>query len=396
MAPLSLIEQPCHLLRQPAPAQARSSYGAASAPARLVTWCSSVRSVGRSGAVGSGTLQNVASAIYYDVAGFPSRLPNGLACPASGPHATTMARLIWAATTVGTTPFGPRLRHSRALEVQWRTSMVRASLRRARGCFWRSESYARLDPSEKGAVSFFLGQAQAKLFAHDFFRVSRLVHYDSYLVYLGRPRRRTRPDFVGFYGRRVAIGLEAKGRSPGRINPRAVVTQAKKQASSLPAIHGHPLTATYVHMAYFDGDRWRAHLEDPPRPRQEDGVDPAPLTLSYYLPLVDAIRTRETETVSLDDEFPYLRAYFAEIDAHLSVRADIATLVPPLTADGSFEADVFRSAGNSLYDVSLTLDEVGAQVQRPGPLDTERAFLGGDGVAVELGSTWTEGAGDTD
>lgn len=261
--------------------------------------------------------------------------------------------------------------------------MIRASIRRNRGRFWCAESYARLDPSEKGAVSFFLGQAQAKLFAHDFFRVSRLVHLDSYLAYLGRPRRRTRPDFVGFYGRRVAIGLEAKGRSPRRASLRTVVAQAKKQASSLPAIHRHPLTATYVHVAYFDGERWCAHLEDPPRAREEQGVSPVGLTLGYYLPLVEALRARETETVLLDGEVSYRRAYFAEIDAHLSVRADIAALVPSEIAGDSFEI-----RGDPLYETVLASDQDRTQARRAESLDTEHVFLGDDGVAVELGSTW--------
>jgi hypothetical protein len=261
--------------------------------------------------------------------------------------------------------------------------MVRASIRRDRGRFWCSESYARLDPSEKGAVSFFLGQAQAKLFAHDFFRVSRLVHFDSYLAYLGRPRRRTRPDFVGFCGRHIAIGLEAKGRSPRRPNLRNVVAQAKKQVTSLPTIHRHPLTATYVHVAYFDGERWCAHLEDPPRARQEDGVDPAGLTLGYYLPLVEALRARETETVLLDGEFSYRRAYFAEIDAHLSVRDDIATLVPSDAVGDSFEI-----GGYPLYEFVLASDQNTMQTRRAESLDTEHVFLGDDGVAVELGPTW--------
>ena len=164
------------------------------------------------------------------------------------------------------------------------------------------------------------------------------------------------------------------------------MAQAKKQANSLPAIHGHPLTATYVHVAYFDGDRWCAHLEDPPRARQEDGVDPAALTLGYYLPLVDSIRTRETDTVSLDGEFPYRRAYFAEIDVHLSVRADIVALVPPDSAGDSFEA-----RGDSLYEFVLALDQASPRGRRPESLDTEHVFLGDDGVAIELGSTWVVG-----
>jgi hypothetical protein len=334
----------------------------------------------------------VVNTIRFDVAAFPARLPNGLTSPARGLHATTMARLVWAATTVGTTPFGPRLRHSRALEFQWRAAMVRASIQPRRGRFRRSESYARLDPSEKGAVSFFLGQAQAKLFAHDFFRISRLVSYDSYLAHLGQRRRRTRPDFIGFRSGHAAIGLEAKGRSPNGFTP-GLVAQAKKQASSLPSIDGHPLTATYAHIAYFDRGQWCAHLEDPPRTRQEDDfVDPALLTLAYYLPLVDALRARQTETISLDGEFSYLRAYFAEIDAHLSVRADIAALVPPDTTGISLATDALRSAGRGLDDVVRALDQAITQADKLESLDTEYLFLGSDGIAVELGSTWTDWA----
>jgi hypothetical protein len=192
--------------------------------------------------------------IYYDIEAFSSPLPNGLVSPAKGYHNATMARLVWAAKTIGVTPFGPRLYRSPALELQWRAAMMRASVRPDLGRYWRSDSYTNLDPSEKGAVSFFLGQAQAKLFAHDFFRVSRFTHYDAYLASQGVPRRKVRPDFIGFYGKNVAIGVEAKGRSRGCQD--ALVAKAKAQARSLPIINGHRATATYAHVAYFWSDEW--------------------------------------------------------------------------------------------------------------------------------------------
>jgi hypothetical protein len=201
-----------------------------------------------------------------------------------------------------------------------------------------------LDPSEKGAVSFFLGQAQAKLFAHEFFQVSLLVPDDSYLAHLGMRRRRTRPDFIGFHGRNVAIALEAKGRSPNGFN-RGLVARAKKQASSLPGIAG-----------------------------------------------IRVLRARQMERVSGDDEVSYLRAYFAEIDAHLSVRADIAELVPPDTAGISPDTRASRSAANDLYELVLTSDRP-EQSDRFEQLDDEYSFLGGDGIGIELGPTWAAWAG---
>jgi hypothetical protein len=327
------------------------------------------------------------ASIYYEVDGFTGQLPNGMASPSKGNHRVGMARLVWAATTIGTTPFGPRLQAGRALEVQWRGAMIRASIQPGPPYHRRSPRYARLDPSEKGAVSFFLGQAQAKLFAHDFFHVSRFVHYDSYLAYHGRWRRRTRPDFIGFYGKRVAIGVEAKGRS--HWFDRTLVTNAKKQASSLPVIQGHPMSATYVHVACFYGDQWCAHLEDPPRQRRGQLIDPASLTLVYYLPIVNAIRTRaQRGPRGLEEvEGSYLTAYFAEVDLQLSVRADIAELVPgdDLAAPGG------AGAMASLYDLVLGLDanEID-EGNRPSLQDDGRRFLGGDGIAVELGSSWAD------
>ena len=328
--------------------------------------------------------------IYYELDNFNGILPNGVASPASGDHRVGMARLVWAATTVGTTPFGPRLHAGRALEVQWRSAMIRASIQPGPNAYWRSARYARLDPSEKGAVSFFLGQAQAKLFAHDFFRVSRLVHYDSYLAHRGRPRRKTRPDFIGFYGRHVSIGVEAKGRSQGF--GRKLVTNAKKQASSLPVIVGYPTSATYVHVAHFDRDQWCAYLEDPPRQRRVPVVDPAILTLVYYLPIVNAIRAREPQTRSLEQaEGSYLRAYFAEVDMYLSVRADVADLIPSDELAAFPSAD--KGATASLYDLVLELDmERLDQGKGVSLQDNGRAFLGDDGIAVQLGPSWASWA----
>ena len=220
------------------------------------------------------------ASIYYDVKAFTNPLPNGLVSPASGRHRVPMTRLAWAAATVGANPFGPRLsRRERALEMQWRMAMIRAAVPPGPRYFYRSRSYERLAPSEKGAVSFFLGQAQAKLFAYDFFGISKFVAYDHYLEHLRIPRARTRPDFLGFRGTRTAITVEAKERSGGY--PASLIEDAKKQAESITPITGYPPPTTYVHLAYFWGDEWCAYLEDPPRrPNAQDGPPVYPETLT--------------------------------------------------------------------------------------------------------------------
>jgi hypothetical protein len=326
------------------------------------------------------------ASIYYDLAGFSGQLPNGVVNTTGAYQRFSMARLVWAAVTIGTTPFGPRLHAGRALEVQWRSAMIRSAIQLESNAYRRSARYARLDPSEKGAVSFFLGQVQAKLFAAEFFHVSRFVHYDAYLTYRGQPRRSTRPDFIGFYGRDVAIGVEAKGRSDGF--DAALIAKAKTQARSLPTITGHRTSATYVHVAYFDHDRWCAYLEDPPRRRQTPAVDPASLTVVYYQPIVNAIRTRDPQLRGLrQDDGPYLRAYFAEVDVYISVRADIAELVP--TDEIVSANDAIQEKTAALYDLMLRRDAEQRERGNEGQNDDDsRSFRGGDGIAVELGTSW--------
>ncbi|MFI1952985.1 hypothetical protein ACH437_14225 [Streptomyces xinghaiensis] len=299
-----------------------------------------------------------------------------------------MARLVWAAATIGTTPFGPRLRAGQALELQWRSAMMRASIQPSTGIYSRSASYDRLDAAEKSAVSFFLGQAQAKVFAHDFFGVSRFVHLDAYLTHLGAPRSRTRPDFIGFHGRQVAVAAEVKGRSNGCTDK--LIADAKKQAGNLPQIVGHPTSATYAHVAYFDRGEWCAHLEDPPHQRRAAGIDPAMLTVAYYLPLVSAIRSRDPDNRRFEEEdTPYLAAYFVEADLTVSVRTDIAKRVP-VDNGGSPETRTLQAS--ALYEWVLHLDEAGPEAfELQSALEEDDfRFLGGDGVLVELGPSWHE------
>jgi hypothetical protein len=67
--------------------------------------------------------------------------------------------------------------------------------------------YRRLDPSEKGAISFFLGQVSTKLFADQLLGVPILSRVDEALRVHGLPARGRRPDFYGYGPLVVAIQL---------------------------------------------------------------------------------------------------------------------------------------------------------------------------------------------
>ena len=295
------------------------------------------------------------ASIFYEVEAFTGPLPNGMMSPAKGRHRVSMSRLAWAAATIGGNPFAPRLRgRERALEMQWREAMIRASVPAGPRYFYKSRSYRRLAPTEKGAVSFFLGQAQAKLFAHDFFHVGTFVAYDHYLEYLKVPRAGTRPDFLGFRGTHTTIAVEAKGTSGGYKD--TVLAAAKVQAQSIPGILGRPLPAAYAHLAYFGGNEWCAYLEDPPQRQNapRPSVDPGILTLAYYDPIVAVTRTRQAEQVWIDG-VRYLRTSLEDVDIHLLVRSDIAELVSPDEEIVAADPDRLRSVSAPLYELVLAL-----------------------------------------
>jgi hypothetical protein len=86
------------------------------------------------------------------------------------------------------------------------------------------------------------------------------------------------------------------------------------------------------------------------------------------------------------------------VDLYLSVLADIETMTPTDDIAGSRGVDDFTE--ERLYERVLRLDEETGRFHQTPPQD-DREFLGSDGVAVELGTSWTGvassslGPGDT-
>lgn len=122
-------------------------------------------------------------------------------------------------------------------EMIFRTALLYANL--MQGPHYRlsrSEPYDVLDPSEKGAVSYFLGLTFAKLFAEKYLNVSWLMHLDVYRDAL-RPRNvhgGSKPDLVGFDTNGDWYVIEAKGRTGGHDSE--AMRRAKEQVSNLSTI----------------------------------------------------------------------------------------------------------------------------------------------------------------
>src|SRR5689334_2089708 len=95
-------------------------------------------------------------------------------------------KLVWAAITVGRGSLAHVVQHGQfsMFEIVYRSAILYANLlERPDGYFGRSQAYDGLDPSEKGAISYFLGLTLTKAFAEQMLRIPWLMHVDVY-----RPR----------------------------------------------------------------------------------------------------------------------------------------------------------------------------------------------------------------
>ena len=189
----------------------------------------------------------------------------------------TWGDILWAAVTVGRPNRHIVFSHgtASAYEAIFRISLVRMALEQ-RGLVTsrlrRTAVAATLDPSEKGAVSYFLGLTFCKLFAAKLLNTPWLLHLDVF----GRSvhavlKQRSRPDMVGQEtGNGRWHAFECKGRVSG---PSADdKNKAKRQANRLVSVGG---TACSLHVGaftFFHYDALNFYWRDPP-PEAARGLD---------------------------------------------------------------------------------------------------------------------------
>ena len=143
-------------------------------------------------------------------------------------------QIVHAAITVGRSGWRDVFRHGRhsLFEMFYRYCMIYANLQTSySNHIIKSRAYKSLDPSEKSAISYFLGLTFTKLMATRLFGIPWLMHLDVYKNHLSILTGGRRPDLVGqdSWGRWSVF--EAKGRT-SRKEP-GVVATAKAQTRGL-------------------------------------------------------------------------------------------------------------------------------------------------------------------
>jgi hypothetical protein len=275
--------------------------------------------------------------------------------------------------------------------------MVEASVEEdpSSGRWIMTDGYYRLDRSEKSAISYFLGMAQAKVTCDMLLGVPHLVHLDAILALRGETTNASRPDLVGFdyASMTCSIAVEAKGRTQGRT--KRVTNKAKEQAKLLPAVIGTTSNLRVASVASFDpGYFWQAYLEDPTGSDDETASEPIEILLvAYYRPIVATLLTQGIDNTESDDAI--VSARLPGIDLTIGLPSAIVNSVRTLPPTGPIPFDQINSVGRTLIGV------IADNRERPhiglpdwdarGVLEARnpKSFTGSDGVQVQLGESWT-------
>lgn len=273
--------------------------------------------------------------------------------------------LVWSAVTVGRRNLLDVLQYGRYsfFEIVYRAALLYANLREsASGKIVRSAAYNGLDPSEKGAISYFLGMTMSKAFGELELGVPWLMHLDVYGDQLGvvATKSRSRPDLIGRTRTSEWSVLESKGRT-NEMKDEAL-SKAKEQTSQLLSISGQAPTVRVGLVTHFGAGRLQLAAADPP---PEKGKDSFELELTreefskrYYAPFRALVRTNEVREV-LHDEARYLVVRIEPADLSVGLREDIAS------------------------------GEIEIKVGVSGSAKREDLYAGADGVLVQLGDKWT-------
>lgn len=224
----------------------------------------------------------------------------------------------------------------------------------------RSEAYDGLDPSEKGAISYFVGLTMAKAFAELTLNVPWLMHLDVYREELAVALAgQSRPDLVGQTTDGHWVGIEAKGRSNAfEMN---ALNNAKAQAQMLGTVGGEEPVLRIGMLTHFTGERLQFRVRDPhaddERHRVELPLNRERLMEGYYRPF-RTLLSRSEQTIELRGE---------QFRISHTDNADLAVGL----AERRMEANA----------PSLTVAEHQG--------DGEKYYVGRDGVVVILGSLWS-------
>lgn len=231
--------------------------------------------------------------------------------------------------------------------------------------FRRTNAFKNLDPTEKGAVNYFLGMTICKVFAEKLLGTPWLLHLDVWGSQFNvRTLGRSRPDLVGQQSRTGHWhAFECKGRSSSPSN--GDQAKAKQQAGRVRRVAGQRCRLHVASFSFYRSDVLEFYWQDPPagdfKPIELDELPG--MWRHYYQPFYAAwMHAKGQSPAELDSrEYP-----LSGLDVWLGIHPQILELL----SQGKW--DLARARAEEIAD------ELGQQGYSP------------DGLKLICGQTWSE------
>lgn len=274
----------------------------------------------------------------------------------------TWADILLAAITVGrknwkwVLKYGQESEHEMAFRIHMLLSFLQEN---SKGEIERTESFKTLDPSEKVAISYFLGLIGTKLIAEKQFGIPWIMHLDVYTKFAMGPDKVTidkwkddsnvRPDLIGLNKSKNWVVIEAKGRSNNLGLTK--LSEAKDQTKNIKKINGQYPYLRFANSTFFKKDVWTFSLIDP----EEYYKDAPSLEISYgqflrdyYFNIFNILKTNSTYSFVHNDSL-FVVTELSGTNLFLGMLYDIyyRLLEIELTDDKMFEELIMNSLKNN-------------------------------------------------
>lgn len=309
--------------------------------------------------------------IPYNASNFPAGSPAKLI--GSNTLTVTWADIVWSAITAGKPGASHLLAHRwhSLADLVVRSHTIYANLRQRGHYVDRSTLYDSLDPTEKGATSYFLGMTMAKLFSAKLFDTSWLFHV-SHASSNGaaisfKRGSKSQPDLIGQNSTGGWIVVEAKGRT--NYLDSAALTTAKEQTEMIRSINGASPVLRVALQAYFNSGL-TVRIDDP-SDSKPDALDiklDMDTAMSRYYAIAKALPAKSaTREVIRNHE------YWTHFDEDSGITIGVEVSLAESVSSGKYE------------QISATRKSLNLNV---GELETNSSIYA-DGLFVRLDKRWS-------
>ena len=283
-------------------------------------------------------------------------------------------------------------------ELLMRLYMLRVNFRESIGGeLMQTQAYKALDPSEKNALSYFMGLTTAKLLANRFLDIPWLIHLDSFEQTRLAFGSKKRPDLLGHNRNHQWLVMEAKGRS-GSVEP-ALMPKALIQTQALETVDSYSPFLRVASASFIKSKKTgvlAAQWECPPGISSNPGVklkiDVQDFFNRYYELFRNLLNDNNQSATSTTGGTPGTLGFITAsslTDGRVSARFEDLAFRTAFFSEFDIQIGLLDQGNNFFLKNTAWYDNLFLEVnQLAKGFITPRLFIAPDGVLIKLGPSW--------